>query len=182
MTFIPLRDIQLTRSNMASLARQAGDEQTAAYFEDKNSPNPSTVRNSPAWAGAQRLFYSTTNWVTGKYGKGLNLSDHTDFQYLPGKRYDTFFDPEGFLSTIPAVATCLLGVFAGLLLKSQTVDDRRKVIYLIGFGAAAVAAGWLWNFQFSLGQKNWASFYVLVAGGDRAILLAGFFFAVGVWG
>src|SRR6267143_5736931 len=85
MTFIPLRDIQLTRSNMASLARQAGDEQTAAYFEDKNSPNPSTVRNSPAWAGAQRLFYSTTNWVTGKYGKGFNLSDHTDFQYLPGK-------------------------------------------------------------------------------------------------
>src|SRR6266581_3572677 len=83
MTFIPIRDIQLTRSNIANLARQAGDEQTAAYFEDKNSPNPSTVKNSPAWAGAQRLFHSTTNWVTGKYGKGFNVSDHTDFQYLP---------------------------------------------------------------------------------------------------
>src|SRR5207245_5122304 len=164
MTFIPIRDIQLTRSNIATLARQAGDEQTAAYFEDKNSPNPSTVKNSPAWAGAEKLFYLTTNWVTGKYGKGFNLSDHTDFQYLPGKRYDTFFDPEGFLSTIPAVATCLLGVFAGLLLKSQTVEDRRKVVYLIGFGVAAVAAGWLWNLQFPVVKKIWTSSYVLVAG------------------
>ena len=181
MTFIPIRDIQLTRSNIANLARQAGDELTAVYFEDKNSPNPSTIKNSPAWAGAQRLFYSTTNWVTGKYGKGFNLSDHTDFQYLPGKRYDTFFDPEGFLSTIPAVATCLLGVFAGLLLKSQTVEDRRKVMYLIGFGAAAVAAGWLWNLQFPVVKKIWTSSYVLVAGGYSAILLGVFYLVVDVW-
>src|SRR5438552_614733 len=181
MTFIPIRDIQLTRSNIATLARQAGDEQTAAYFEDKNSPNPSTVKNSPAWAGAEKLFYLTTNWVTGKYGKGFNVSDHTDFQYLPGKRYDTFFDPEGFLSTIPAVATCLLGVFAGLLLKSQTVDDRRKVVYLIGFGVAAVAAGWLWNLQFPVVKKIWTSSYVLVAGGYSAILLGLFYLVVDVW-
>ncbi len=181
MTFIPIRDIQLTRSNMAGLARQAGDEQTAAYFEDKNSPNPSTVRNSPAWAGAQRLFYSTTHWVTGKYGKGFNVSDHADFQYLPGKKYDTFFDPEGFLSTIPAVATCLLGVFAGLLLQSQTVDDRRKVMYLIGAGVAAVGAGWLWNLQFPVVKKIWTSSYVLVAGGYSAILLGVFYLVVDVW-
>src|SRR6266571_2250751 len=181
MAFIPIRDIQLTRSNIASLARQTGDEQTAAYFEDKTTPNPSTVKNSPAWAGAQRLFYSTRNRVTGKYGKGFNVSDHIDFQYLPGKRYDTFFDPEGFLSTIPAVATCLLGVFAGLLLKSQTVEDRRKVIYLIGFGAAAVAAGWLWNLQFPVVKKIWTSSYVLVAGGYSAILLGVFYLIVDVW-
>jgi len=55
------------------------------------------------------MFYATTNRVTGQFDKGHNLSDHTDFQYLPGKKYDTFFDPEGFLSTIPAITTCLLG-------------------------------------------------------------------------
>src|SRR2546426_3061888 len=56
MSFVPIRDIQLTRSNIARLAAQAGDAQTAAYFEERGSPNPSTVRNSPAWAGAQKLF------------------------------------------------------------------------------------------------------------------------------
>ena len=178
MTFVPIRDIQLTRSNIARLAQQAGDAQTASYFADKDSPNPSTVKNSPAWAGAQKLFYSTTNRVTGKYGEGFNLSDHIDFQYLPGKKWDTFFDPEGFLSTIPAVATCLLGVFAGLLLKNQTIQDRSKVLYLIAFGIGAAALGWLWNLQFPVIKKIWTSSYVLVAGGYSAILLGVFYLVV----
>src|SRR5205807_5467695 len=126
MSFVPIRNIQLTRSNIARLAENAGDAETAAYFRDEKSPNPSAVKNSPAWAATQRLFFGTTERVTGKFGKGLNLSDHTDFQYLPGYKYDTFFDPEGFLSTIPAIATCLLGVFAGFLLKNQTVPDQHK--------------------------------------------------------
>ncbi len=181
MTFVPIRDIQLTRDNIARLAEQASDTQTSAYFANKDSPNPSTVRNSPAWAGAQKLFYSTTNRVTGKYGKGYNLADHTDFQYLPGKKWDTFFDPEGFVSTIPAIATCLLGVFAGLLLKNQTTEDTRKVMYLIGFGVAAAGVGWLWNFQFPVIKKIWTSSYVLVAGGYSAVLLGVFYLVVDVW-
>ena len=181
MTFVPIRDIQLTRGNIALLAQKSGDTQTAAYFADRNSPNPSTVPNSPAWAGAQKLFYSTANRVTGRYGPGYNLSDHTDFQYLPGKKWDTFYDPEGFVSTIPAIATCLLGVFAGLLLKSQTIEDKRKVMYLIGFGVAAAGIGWLWNLQFPVIKKIWTSSYVLVAGGYSAILLGVFYLVVDVW-
>jgi predicted acyltransferase len=181
MSLVPIRDIQLTRSNITRLAQQAGDGETAAYFANPSSPNPSTVKNSPAWAGTQKLFSATTNRATGKFGKGYNLSDHIDFQYLPGKKYDTFFDPEGFLSTIPAVATCLLGVFAGLLLKNHTVDDRRKAVYLIGFGLAGVLAGWLWNFQFPVIKKIWTSSYVLVAGGYSSILLGAFYWVVDVW-
>src|SRR6266404_1492106 len=69
MTFIPIRDIQLTRPNIARLAEQAGDTETADYFSAR-SPNPSTVKNSPAWAATQKLFYSTTNYVRGKYEPG----------------------------------------------------------------------------------------------------------------
>jgi predicted acyltransferase len=180
MTFVPIRDIQLTRSNIASLAEKAGDSETANYF-DRRETNPSAVKDSPAWAGAQRLFYGTTNRVTGKFGKGYNLADHLDFQYLPGKKYDTFFDPEGFLSTVPAVATCLLGVFAGFLLRNQTVPDQRKVMYLIGSGIAAAALGWLWNLQFPVTKKIWTSSYVLVAGGYSAMLLGLFYLIVDVW-
>ena len=181
MTFVPIRDIKLTRDNIALLAEQAGDTKTATYFYDRESPNPSTVKNSAAWAATERLFYGTTNWVRGKFDKGHDLADHIDFQYLPGKKYDTFFDPEGFLSTIPAVGTCLLGIFAGLLLNHQTIPQQKKVIYLVGCGVAAAILGWCWNFQFPVIKKIWTSSYVLVAGGYSAILMGAFYQVVDVW-
>jgi predicted acyltransferase len=181
MTFVPIRDIQLTPENISRLAREAGDNETADYFAKQDFVNPSTVKNSAAWAGVQKLFYATTGRVTGKYGKGYNLSDHTDFQYLPGKKWDNFFDPEGFVSTIPAVATCLLGIIAGLLLRNQTIPDIKKVTYLLIGGVAAATAGWLWNFQFPVIKKIWTSSYVLVAGGYSALLLAAFYLIVDIW-
>jgi predicted acyltransferase len=179
MTFVPIRDIQLTKRALAERAEQAGDAQTAALF--KNDINPSTVKNSPEWAAAEKMFYATTARVTGKYGPGYNLSDHTDFQYLPGKKWDNFYDPEGYVSTFGAIATCLLGVLAGFLLGDQTVPGQRKVIYLIGAGVAAIVLGWIWNVQFPVIKKIWTSSYVLVAGGYSAILLGLFYLIVDVW-
>ena len=179
MTFVPVRDIQLTKDNLAQLATQAGDGKTAALFKEER--NPSAVSNSPAWAAAEKMLYTTTNRVTGRFDQGLNLANHIDFEYLPGRKYDTFFDPEGYLSTIPAVATCLLGVFAGLLLRSQTLQGRQKVVWLIAFGVAGVALGWLWGVQFPVIKKIWTSSYVLVAGGYSAILLGAFYLIVDVW-
>jgi predicted acyltransferase len=179
MTFTPIRDIQLTKSNLAQLAAQAGDKKTADLFSEER--NPSAVKDSPAWAAAEKMFYATTNRVTGKFDKGLNLASHIDFEYLPARKYDTFFDPEGFLSTIPAVATCLLGIFAGLLLRNQSLPDKQKVLWLISFGIAGVALGWLWGAQFPVIKKIWTSSYVLVAGGYSAILLGVFYLIVDVW-
>jgi predicted acyltransferase len=179
MCFMSIRDIQMTKPTLAQLAEKEGDPQTAALFNEPG--NPSAVKNSPAWAAAVRMFYATTNRVTGKFGPGMNLSNHTDFQYLPGRKYEDFADPEGLLSTIPAIGTCLLGVFAGLLLRNAGVSDQRKVLYLISFGVAGVAAGWLWGLQFPVIKKIWTSSYVLVAGGYSAILLGVFYLIVDIW-
>ena len=179
MSYTPIRDIQLTKSNLAHLAEQAGDAKTAALFNEER--NPSAVKDSPAWAAAEKMFYATTNRVTGKFGPGLNLANHIDFECLPARKYDTFFDPEGLLSTLPAVVTCLLGVFAGLLLRNQSVPDQRKVVYLIAFGITGVVLGWLWNAQFPVIKKLWTSSFVLVAGGYSAILLGVFYLIVDVW-
>lgn len=179
MTFVPIRHIQMTRENLAQLAEKAGDPQTAALF--KAHDNPSAIKDSPEMAAAQKMFYATTTRISGKFEPGLNLSDHIDFQYLPGSKYDNFRDPEGILSTLPAIATCLLGVFAGLLLKSPNVPDRRKVLYLFAFGIASVVLGWLWGMQFPVIKKIWTSSFVLVAGGYSAILLGAFYLVIDVW-
>jgi predicted acyltransferase len=85
---------------------------------------------------------------TGSFAPDANLADWIDAHYLPGRLWDGTRDPEGLLSTLPAIATCLLGVFAGLLLQDFRVPDQQKSLFLIGAGIVLIAAGNLWSLQF----------------------------------
>ena len=184
MNFIPIRDIQLEKTNLAMLAEQGGDAKSAKLFRESGnaaSINPSAIKGSPVWAVTETMYAATTNRVTGKFDAGLNVANHFDFEHLPGRKWDLFFDPEGILSTIPAVATCLLGIFAGLVLQSAKFSNSRKLAWLFGVGAACVAVGWLWGLQFPVIKKIWTSSYVLVAGGYSAMLLGAFYLVVDVW-
>ena len=178
MSFVPIRDIQLDHAVLAQRAADSGDAAGALFF--KAGVNPSSVKDGPAWALANRLFDATTNRISGKFEKGLNLSNHADFKYLPGKRYDNYYDPEGLLSTIPAIGTCLLGIFAGMLLRSGRYCDRWKLIYLASAGVLAVLLGFAWGLQFPVVKKLWTSSFVLVAGGYSALLLSAFYWMVEV--
>ncbi|HZV37026.1 MAG TPA: DUF5009 domain-containing protein [Verrucomicrobiae bacterium] len=127
-----------------------------------------------------QLNMASTNMIHGSYVQGVNLTDYLDQKYLPGMKWDGTYDPEGFLSTIPAIVTCLLGIFAGLLLKSTNVCPTRKVAYLLSFGIAGVLLGYLWGLEFPIIKKIWTSSYVLVAGGYSAIALGIFYWVVDI--
>ena len=116
------------------------------------------------------------------FAEGENWTNYMDRMYLPGRKWDGDHDPEGILSTFPAVATCLLGVFAGLLIRDKTVDPRRKALILFAGGVGAVVVGFLWGLQFPVIKKLWTSTFVLVAGGYSAILLSVFYLVIDVWG
>ncbi|MEN6407952.1 MAG: DUF5009 domain-containing protein [Thermoguttaceae bacterium] len=119
------------------------------------------------------------------FAPGKNWSDYLDIRFLPGKRYDGFLEPEGYLSTLPAIATCILGVLAAQLLCSARLSNVGKVGALIGGGIVLTALGYLWGMpspvQFPIIKKIWTSSYVLVAGGYSLILLGVFFLIVDVW-
>lgn len=117
----------------------------------------------------------------GVFEPGLNFANYIDANYLPGRKYDGTWDPEGLLSTLPAIATCLLGVFAGLLLQNKSRSDQMKVLYLLSAGVTAVIVGWLWHPQFPVIKKIWTSSYVLMAAGYSAVLLAVFHQVIEVW-
>jgi predicted acyltransferase len=117
----------------------------------------------------------------GHYVEGRNLANYVDRMYLPLFKWDGDHDPEGLLSTIPAIGTCLLGVFAGLLLKDERYNNQRKVFWLVGAGVVLVAVGSLWGLSFPIIKKIWTSSYVLVAGGWSALLLALFYQVMDVW-
>lgn len=112
-------------------------------------------------------------------GDGPHLPLYIDEHYLPFKEAGQKSDPEGLMSTIPAVASCLLGLFAGLLLMNQQVEARKKILIFLGAGAMMVVLGYTWGWlSFPVVKRIWSSSYVLVAGGYSAILVGLFYLVV----
>jgi predicted acyltransferase len=81
------------------------------------------------------------------------------------------WDPEGALSTLPSIATVLLGVLCGRWMLSPAPRARDRGV--LAAGVAAVVVGWLWSLAFPLNKPLWTSSYVLFTAGIGAVLLAG---------
>jgi predicted acyltransferase len=158
MGLMPIRDIRLDAQPMAELASAKGE------------------------TNAMILFQQTQGRVTGKYDPGYNLANHVDFQFLPGRLYDRYYDPEGLLSTLPAIASCLLGLFAGLFVQAPGRTPVARSVGLIGAGVVSVLVGSLWGLEFPVVKKLWTSSFVLVAGGYSLVLLGMFHQVIDVWG
>ena len=118
----------------------------------------------------------------GSFTEEANLARWIDAHYLPGLRLYGEWDPEGLLSTLPAIGTCLLGVLAGIVLKEKRADPAQTVLWLIGAGVILVATGYLWGLQFPIVKKLWTSSFVLVAGGYSALLLGMLYLLIDVRG
>lgn len=86
-------------------------------------------------------------------------------------RQSKTWDPEGLLSTLPAIGTCLLGVLAGRLLGSaRSLAERLN--HLFAAGAMGTVAGLIWNWVFPINKNLWTSSYVLFTAGIAALTLA----------
>ena len=119
------------------------------------------------------------------YGAGVltmqgSLESYIDTLLLPGRLHDKIHDPEGILSTIPAIGTALLGVFTGCFLKwdSPRWTMLKKGLLLLGAGLVLIALGLLWNFEFPINKRLWSSSFVLYVGGWSLIFLSVFYLVV----
>jgi predicted acyltransferase len=81
------------------------------------------------------------------------------------------WDPEGLLSTIPAIATVMLGVFTGRWVASGR-QIHERLVGLYGAGALATMVGLMWNWSFPINKNLWTSSYVLFTAGVALITLA----------
>ena len=112
-------------------------------------------------------------------GNAANYLDRRMF--LPGQLYTSYGDPEGLLSTIPAISTALLGVLAGQWLRSNRTQQK-KALGLVGAGIVCIALGYAWSPWFPVIKKIWTSSYVLIAGGWSMLLLALFYWLIDIKG
>jgi predicted acyltransferase len=100
-----------------------------------------------------------------------NLAAWLDRKLLAGHLYDGTHDPEGVISTIPAIATSLLGLLTGEWLRS-TRTAKTKVIGMALLGLAGIGAGELWNAWFPINKNLWTSSFVLLTAGLALLCLA----------
>jgi predicted acyltransferase len=106
-------------------------------------------------------------WMT----QHCSVAGWLDRTLMPGHLYRPDFDPEGLLSTFPAIATTLLGTLAGEFLRGAG-SLQHKMRGLVIAGAAGVAAGYAWHPWFPIYKPLWTSSYVLFTAGAACLLLA----------
>jgi predicted acyltransferase len=110
------------------------------------------------------------------YGAGVletegNLAAYIDNLLMRGHLWKPTWDPEGLLSTIPAIATTILGMLCGHWLKTDR-DTIKKVQGILAMGLAGVALGQLMNLWFPINKNLWTSSYVVFTAGCALLLLA----------
>ena len=108
--------------------------------------------------------------VAGDLSAEGNLGAHIDRALLGGHLWKPRWDPEGLLSTIPAIATTLLGLLAGLWLRAETTEER-KAFGLLAAGAGAIAIGLAWDVVFPINKNIWTSSYAVFTAGMASVFL-----------
>jgi predicted acyltransferase len=119
----------------------------------KDFPLLDPVRNMTAWIDRGMVAF-TQRWL------------HTGVLY---KKTD---DPEGLLSTLPSVATVLLGALTGMWMRAEGFASRMR-LGLAGAGVVSLLAGELWSVWFPINKNLWTSSYVLLSAGIALLVLAG---------
>jgi predicted acyltransferase len=159
-------------------------------------------------------YWAVMSWVpVPGFGAGVltmqgSLESYIDRLLLPGRLHDGIHDPEGVLSTIPAIGTALLGVLTGSFLQWDSAPQGRspstasfnasssassnvpstawpmwkKAAALAVAGALLVLLGYAWGFAFPINKRLWTSSFVLYAGGFSLLLLSIFYAIIDVGG
>ncbi|WP_281336497.1 acyltransferase family protein [Flavobacterium eburneipallidum] len=122
------------------------------------------------------------NFGAGVFTKEGSLASYVDQLFLPGRLHSIVYDPEGLFSTIPAIATALLGVFLGTFLRIQSNSTNKKLFILVASALVLILIGMLWNYDFPINKRLWTSSFVCYVGGCSILFFTFFYFIIDVLG
>ncbi|MDZ7604015.1 MAG: DUF5009 domain-containing protein [Cyclobacteriaceae bacterium] len=147
-------------------------------------------RGQIIWTGALLIGYwlllalsSAPGYPMGDLTMQGNIVSYLDTLLMPGRLYLEIHDPEGLVSTIPAISTALLGIFTGNLLRNTTVADNKKTaLKLVVIGGILILIAQLWNLIFPINKNLWSSSFTLQCGGISMLLMALFYYIIDIRG
>ena len=150
----------------------------------------STWKGQLTWAGALLLVYwALMEWVpvpgigAGLYDKGANFAAYIDNLLLKGHMWTVSktWDPEGIISTIPAISTTLFGVLTGHLLRSERTANEKTALMLL-YGNVGLFIGSVWHYWLPINKSLWSSSYSVLMAGLALICLAFCYYLVDLKG
>jgi len=134
-------------------------------------------------------YYVVMKWIpVPNIGAGIltkegSLEGYIDRMFLPGRLHSKVYDPEGLLSTIPAIANALLGMFLGTFLKMKADFSTNKKLFILVFSAIVlIAIGILWDYDFPINKRLWTSSFVCFVGGFSVLFFTFFYLIIDVLG
>jgi len=134
-------------------------------------------------------YYAAMKWIpVPEFGAGVltkegSLEGYIDRLFLPGRLHSTVYDPEGIFSTIPAIATALLGVFTGTFLKvNYSFSIKVKLLLMALTALVLIMAGLLWDINFPINKHLWTSSFVCFVGGFSILFFVFFYLIIDFFG
>lgn len=127
-------------------------------------------------------FTSAPGFPAGDLTMEGNFASYVDRLILPGTLYEGIHDPEGILSTVPAIATGLLGILTGSFLRDSSFLPQKKAIWIATAGVIAIVLSQIWSIDFPINKNLWTSSFALLVGGLSLLLLAIFYYIIDVRG
>ena len=123
------------------------------------------------------------NFGAGILTKAGSLEAYIDRTLLPGRLHSKVYDPEGLFSTIPAIATALLGVFLGTFLRAKNhFSPGKKLAILVLSALVLIGIGILWDYDFPINKHLWTSSFVCFVGGFSILFFTFFYLIIDLLG
>ena len=130
---------------------------------------------------AVMMLVSPPGGTAGDLSPEVNLGAWIDRALMSGHLWRQHWDPEGLLSTVPAITTTLLGVLAGICLAMPRTGTW-KAAALAFAGAALMVAGLAWDLVFPINKNLWTSSYAIFTAGFASLLLSVCYWTIDVKG
>ena len=127
-------------------------------------------------------FASAPGFPAGDLTMEGNIVSYLDRMIMPGRLYLKIHDPEGLTSTIPAIATGLLGIITGNFLKNGKMPPAKKSLTMVVMGFICIGIAQLWNLVLPINKNLWTSSFAMNVGGYSLILLSLFYYVIDVLG
>jgi predicted acyltransferase len=179
-TFMP----DWSHPRIASVLGQIGFAYLFAAIIFINAPS---LRSVVLWiAGILVVYGLVQNLIpVPGYGAGVltregSLNAFLDQRITPGRLYGGTYDPEGVMNNISAIGITLMGVCAGLILRSES-GQYKKFAILVTMGAGSLSLAYILRGWYPVIKSLWTSTFNLHAGGISLLLLAFFYLIVDVW-
>ncbi|MDX2249462.1 MAG: heparan-alpha-glucosaminide N-acetyltransferase domain-containing protein [Bacteroidia bacterium] len=119
------------------------------------------------------------SFIAGNFEPGTNMEAWVDRLLVPFRLYQHTWDPEGLLSTLPAIASGLTGMLAGALLTGKYKPDTKVIGLMVG-GFLAMTLGNVWDWFFPINKNLWTSSYVMFTSGLASMTLGFFYWYIDV--